>query len=213
MLTTVSSLLQQPLPQGQKPLVSLPVINPRQDVKEETKENPSAQESTFGGDRFIRYGRTAGLVGGSGVAAYRLGEKTGFLLEEAAKALQASNGNIQAALPSIKNVLGAGLQGAGISAMVSAGISTAVNIVAATRGDIDKSTAFSNVFSDSISGAMAGFGGVAAAGAGNILMRSMGMVGLPLTIVTTVLGVAGGVATGKLSEAMSKPLSEADLST
>ena len=213
MLTTVSSLLQQPLPVAQQPSASALANSPRQAETEATKETPAAKESTFGADRLISYGRTASLIGGSGVAAFQLGEKTGFLLQEAAKALQASNGNVQAAMPSIKNALGAGLQGAGISALVSAGISTAVNMVAATRGDIDKSTAFSNVFSDSISGAMAGFGAVAASGAGNILMRSMGMVGLPLTVITTVFGVAGGVATGKLSQAMNKPLPEADLSS
>ncbi len=211
MLTTVSSLLQH-----SQPLVQTATASQSKSAKIETqaesKQETEATKSSFGGDSFLKYGRMASLVGGSGFAAYRLGEKTGNLIQEAGKALNQSNGNFQAALPSIKNALGAGIQGAGLSAMVSAGISTVVNGIAASRGEIDKGTAFSNVFSDSISGAMAGFGSVATSGAGNLMMRSMGMVGLPLTIATTVLGVAGGVALGKLSQAMGKPLPEADLS-
>lgn len=224
MLNTVSSLLQHAQPLAQIAMAKPSQVVPKTPTDavtaqsgQETDSTASASStpstsSTLGNDTFLKYGRTASLVGGSAVAAYRLGEKTGNLIQEVGKSLEQSNGNFQAALPSIKNALGAGLQGAGLSAMVAAGISTVVNGVAASRGEIDKNTAFSNVFADSISGAMAGFGSVSAAGAGSLMMRSLGMAGLPLTIATTVIGVAGGVALGKLSQAMSKPLPEPDLS-
>lgn len=217
MLTTVSSLLHSPqsLAQIAAPLQQVIASPKAESLQSEQSQqtDSSSTSSTWGGDKFLKYGRTAGLVAGSGFAAYRLGEQTGNLLKEAAKAINESNGNFQAALPSIKSALGAGLHGAGLSAMVSAGISTVVNGVAASRGDIDKNTAFSNIFADSISGALAGFGSVSAAGTGSLIMRSLGMAGLPLTIATTVIGVAGGVAMGKLSQAMSQPLPEPDLST
>lgn len=200
MLNAVSNLIQT----QQIPLQ--PVTGPTEKAGKTGKPAAPAQadKSTgLGEDRYVSYGRLAGLAAGGGFAAYKLGNQTATHFQELAAALKTSagaGGSFQAALPALQKIGLASMKGAGLSAMVTAGVSAISNGVGVARGKFDGQTAVQNVISDSIGGAIGGFGAVTAAGAGTMLLQSFGMVGLPLTIGTVAFGALGGVSTGMLAQ-------------
>ena len=173
---------------------------PSSESTEATGSNKTEQQA-YTPDTLTTLGRMAGHAAGGGFAAYKLGGDTAAHIRKVAESIKGTPdapGSIKAAMPSIQKAMFNGLKGAGLSAMVSAGVSAVTNGVSVVSGKTDSQTAFNNVVGDTISGAVGGFTGVTAAGAGNLLLSSMGMGGLPLTIGTVAFGAAGGVLGGKL---------------
>lgn len=169
-------------------------------TKPEAKPAKEESKSPLGEDRFLEYGRLAGLAAGGGFASYKLGSQVAEQFKELANALKPGQGNLQSAMPSIQKIAGTSMKGAGLSALVAAGVSAVSNGISVARGQTDGQTALSNVVSDGVSGAIGGFGAVSAAGMGTLLLRSFGMAGLPLTIGTVALGAVGGIFTGRLGQ-------------
>lgn len=212
MLNTVSTLLQQPIPQTVvQPLPSSSVpAEPQPSVQKDTQPAPAEQKksSALGEDQLLLYGQYAGLAAGGGFAAYRMGAKVAAQIQDIHKAFQSDQG-LGGEIPpnammGIQGVLTTGMHGAGLSAMVAAGVSVLSNGIAAMRGQVDTQTATSNVVSDAISGAMGGFTAVTAAGAGNLMLGAMGLTGLPLTVATVALGAAGGLLGGQVAHKLNQ---------
>lgn len=202
MLNAVSSQLQR---------AGIPATRPTAPVAPQAKPAasaaPEAQPEALGEDRVLLYGRNIALGAGGAVAGYRLGHQMADHMQEAAKALKAENG-FQAALPSIQKVLGSGMRGAGISALVTGAVSAVSHGISLAQGKTDGKTVISNVISDAVSGGIGGFGGVTAAGAGNLILRSFGIAALPLTIGTVAFGAVGGVLAGKLAQKLQNSAAE-----
>lgn len=193
MLNTVSNLLQQQIPQT----VVQPLPSSSGAAKPQSSLEP--KKAPLGEDTLLIYGQYAGLAAGGGFAAYRLGGKVAEQMKEVAKAFKTPpNKDLPSALPGVKNLFGSGMQGAGLSALVAAGVSAISNGVSVMQGKTDSATATQNVIGDALSGAIGGFTAVTAAGAGTLLLGSMGVAGLPLTIATIAFGAAGGVLGGRL---------------
>lgn len=170
-----------------------------------TESTDAETQQAYTPDTLTTLGRMAGHAAGGGFAAYKLGGQTATHIREATEAYKGTPeapGGIKAALPGIQKVMFNGLKGAGLSALVSAGVSAVTNGVGVVSGKTDSQTAFNNVVGDTISGAVGGFTGVTAAGAGNLLLSSMGMAGIPLTIGTVAFGAVGGILGGKLVSGM-----------
>ena len=188
MLNAVSSLIQtNPLPATASPATA-PAAKPV----------AAPEKSALGEDTYQGYVRLGGLAAGGGFAAYKLGNQVASHYKELAAALKPDANNLPAATPALQKVIGTSMKGAGLSALVAAGISAVSNGVLVAQGKSDAQTAVKNVVSDSITGAIGGFGAVSAAGAGSLILGSMGLVGLPLTIGTVIFGAAGGVLSGRL---------------
>lgn len=188
MLSTVSNLLQVPTPGLSS--------SPGKSVTPSPKADETQSAESLSGD-VARIGRLAGLAAGGGFAAYKLGDKASNHIKEVADAIKTGSG-LQPAMPGIKNLMGVGVKGAGLSAMVAAGVSAVTNGIEVVQGKQSGQTAVQNVITDSMSGAIGGFGAVTAAGAGSLLLKSMGMAGLPLTIGTVAMGAAASVGMGTL---------------
>ena len=142
---------------------------------------------------------------GGGFAAYKLGAQMGQNIKSIfAKPAPAPNPGSQITaggfMTGMKNVAITGFKGAGLSALVGAGVSAVANGVGVATGKVDSSQAVSNVVGDTITSAVGGLGAVTLAGLGNMALGSMGVAGLPLTIVTVGLGAAGGVGASFLKD-------------
>jgi len=199
MLNAVSSLLQT----SQIPVGPTPAAKPAA---------PAAAkgESVLGSDSFRNYSRLAGLAAGGGFAAYKLSDKVAASYKELAEALKPDANNLAAATPALQKIIGSSMKGAGLSALVASGISAITNGISVARGQSDAKTAVNNVVSDSITGAIGGFGAVSLGGAGTMLLSSFGLVGLPLTIGTVAIGAAGGVLAGRLGQKLQDSQKAAD---
>jgi len=198
-LNAVSAQLQSYAPTRQPEQVQ-PKLKPETQTADKgtaDKETPGAE--TFGEDQLLVYGRLAGQAVGGGLVAHRLGNDVAKHIREINKVLEGRpKDGMNAALPSFKRLAGAGMQGAGLAALISAGFSAVSNGVSIARGKTDSQQAMKNVMSDTIGGALGGFSAVSAAGAGTILLSSMGMAGLPLTIGNAIFGAAGSVLGSQL---------------
>lgn len=191
MLNAVSSLVQA---------YQIPV-EPAKAGKPSAKPESKPAQSALGEDKFIKYGSLASLAAGGGFAAYKLSGKMAANFKELAEAMKpGQGGNLQAAVPSLQKIAGTTLQGAGLSALVSAGVSAVSNGIGVARGKVDGQTAVKNVMADGISGAIGGFGAVSAGATGSMLLGAFGVVGLPLTIGTVAFGAAGGVLAGRFGQ-------------
>lgn len=116
-------------------------------------------------------------------------QKTGA----AAKGLNPQAGKGGSIIGGVGSVLATGLKGAGLGALVGAGISAVSNGIGVATGQISSGRAMDNVIGDTIGGAVGGLGAVTAAGLGSMLLSKMGVGGLPLTIATVALGAVGGM--------------------
>lgn len=200
MLNAVSNLIQT---QGiQIPASSPTTAKPAAPAKPEAK--PAKPSALGEEDRFVAYSRMAGQAAGGGFAAYKLGDQAATHLQELATVFK-PGGSFQAALPTLQKLGGTTLKGAGLSALVAAGVSAVSNGVSVVRGKLDGQAAVQNVVTDSIGGAVGGLGAVSAAGAGSLMLRSFGIAGLPLTIGTIAFGALGGVAAGKVAQKLQNP--------
>lgn len=192
MLNAVSSLLQTP---------QLPASQPvKPAAKPAAKPAEPAAQSVLGSDTFRTYTRLVGQAAGGGFAAYKLSGKVAANFKEIADALNQPGGNFTTATPALQQIVGSSMSGAGLSALVAGGVSAVSNGFAVARGQSDGNTAVANVLSDTISGAIGGFGAVSMGGMGQLLLGSFGVVGLPLTIGTVAFGAAGGVLAGQLGQ-------------
>jgi len=206
MLSTVSNLLQQQIPQH---IVAQPLPSSSSGVAAEpqsSKKTDDTTTSSLGEDKLLIYGQYVGLAAGGGLAAYRIGGKVAEQMREIAKAFKTPpTKDLPSTLPGVKNLFGSGMQGAGLSAMVAAGVSALSNGVSVMQGKTDSATATKNIIGDALSGALGGFTIVTTAGAGNLLLGSMGVAGLPLTIATVAFGAAGGILGGRLGVSLQAP--------
>lgn len=191
MLNAVSSLLQT----SQIPVspASAPAAKPAAPAAKKDKD-------VLGSDTFRNYSRMAGMAAGGGFAAYKLSGKVADNYKELTLALKPDANNLAAATPALQKIIGSSMHGAGLSAMVAAGVSALTNGISVVRGQSDAKTAVNQVFSDTITGAVGGFGAVSIGGAGHMLLGSFGIAGLPLTIGTVAIGAAGGVLAGRLGQ-------------
>ena len=204
-LSAVSSQLQAP---RLLPPVQLRPVAPMQEAASASQQDEAPEISSpaaakkpaaFGVDTFMRHSRSVGLAAGGGFAAYRLGDTIARQMREIGRVLEGRpNEGLTPVAPNLQKLAASGMQGAGLSAMVSGGVSVVANGIAVVRGQIEGQTAVQNIISDSLSGAISGFSAVSAAGAGNLLLSSMGVMGLPLTVATVAFGAAGSVLSGRL---------------
>lgn len=132
---------------------------------------------------------------GGGFAAYKMGAQMGQNIKGIF-----SGGQGGGFFTGMKNVAVTGFKGAGLSALVGAGVSAVANGVGVATGKVDSSQAVSNVVGDTITSAVGGLGAVTLGGLGNLALSSMGVGGLPLTIITVGLGAAGGVGASFLKD-------------
>lgn len=97
------------------------------------------------------------------------------------------------AMASFKEMGGIAMKGAGVSALVTAGISAVSNGISLAKGTVDTHTAARNVVGDTITGAVGGLAAVTLGGLGGLALVKMGMTGLPVTIASVAIGAATGV--------------------
>lgn len=204
-LSAVSSQLQVPYlpsPAQLRPVAPVQEAASASEPTSPPEKNPQQADKAaagFGVDTFLRHSRSVGLGAGGGFAAYRLGDSIAKQMREIGRVLEGRpNEGLTPVGPNLQKLAASGMQGAGLSAMVSGGVSLVANGIAVVRGNIEGQTAVQNIISDSLSGAISGFSAVGAAGAGNLLLSSMGVFGLPLTVATVAFGAAGGVLSGRL---------------
>lgn len=207
-LNTVSSLLPPgqlfPVASVQRP-VSPVTTPPAIDTPKTPESTEPISPSIFGSDTFSTFSQYAGQSASGAFAAFQLGERTSHFYREISKAFEggaaAGNGWTQAR-PGIEGAVMSGVHGAGIGALVSAGVAVASYGYQAMQGDISVEELTDHVLTDSLSGAFAGFGGATLGGAGHLIMSSMGMAGLPLKIGTAIAGAIGGVLLAQMSQPM-----------
>lgn len=96
----------------------------------------------------------------------------------------------------MKNIAVTGFKGAGLSALVTAGVSAAANGIGMATGKVTSDVAMKNVVKDTIGGAVGGLTGVTAAGIGGLIFRGGGVMG---TVLSVGLGAVGGVVGGQLA--------------
>jgi hypothetical protein len=153
---------------------------------------PATNTAAFSAD-FTSISSKLAAGAGGGFAAYKMGAQMGnnikSIFAKPNPAEMASGGF----MTGMKNVAITGFKGAGLSALVGAGVSAVANGVGVATGKVESSQAVSNVIGDTITSAVGGLGAVTIGGLGNLALSSMGVAGLPLTIVTVGLGAAGGV--------------------
>ena len=204
-LNAVSAQLQVPhlLPPAQLrppvPVQEAASVSEKDKAPETTPQTSDKKPGAFAVDTFLRHSRSVGLAAGGGFAAYRLGDTIAKQMREIGRVLEGRpNEGLTPVAPNLQKLAASGMQGAGLSAMVAGGVSVIANGIAVVRGNIEGQTAVQNIISDSLSGAISGFSAVSAAGAGNLLLSSMGVIGLPLTVATVAFGAAGSVLSGRL---------------
>lgn len=208
-LNTVSSLLPPgqlfPVASAQRPVSSPTAIptegSPERPASADEKTEPQ-KSSIFGSDTFSTFRQYAGQSASGAAAAFQLGERTSGFFREISKAFEGSGKGWAQARPGIEGAVISGVQGAGIGALISAGVALASHGYQAIQGDISVEQLSDHVLTDALSGAFAGFGGATLGGAGHLLMSSMGMAGLSLKIGTAVAGAVGGVLLAQMSEPM-----------
>ncbi|MBT9548912.1 MAG: hypothetical protein IV090_26205 [Candidatus Sericytochromatia bacterium] len=142
---------------------------------------------------------------GGGFAAYKLGAQMGqniksIFAKPPAPPTPGTQITAGGFMTGMKNVAITGFKGAGLSALVGAGVSAVANGVGVATGKVESGQAVSNVVGDTITSAVGGLGAVTLAGLGNMALGSMGVAGLPLTIITVGLGAAGGVGASFLKD-------------
>lgn len=206
-LNTVSSLLPPghlfPVDTVQAP-ASVVTLSPSTDTSKKPDPKPSKSPGVFGSDTFSTFRKYAGQSASGAFAAFQLGERTSGFYRQISKAFESGStaGGWSRARPGIEGALMSGVQGAGIGALVSAGVAVASYGYQAIQGEISVDELTEHVLNDSLSGAFAGFGGATLGGAGHLIMSSMGMMGLPLKIGTAVAGAVGGVLLAQMSQPM-----------
>lgn len=212
-LNAVSSLLPpaQLFPVRRPQLVvSSPAVT--QDPVAETPESEAGSESdltpeaVFGGDRFSTFSQYTGQAASGAFAAFRLGERTSNFYREISKAFGQGGRGWTQARPGIEGAVMSGVRGAGVGALVAAGVSVISYGFQTAKGDMSIDQMTDHVLSDSLNGAFSGFGGATLGGAGHLIMSSMGMAGLPLKIGTAIAGAVGGVLLSQMSQPMEDSL-------
>jgi hypothetical protein len=192
-LTAVSSLLNTSSAQLETPTLE-PQIAPH-DTPQKAENKDFIQP-----DVLVLTGRLVGHVGGSGFAAYKAAPQMAARLKEMGQLFKTEQpANPQHLLSSMGQIALTGLQGAGLSALVSAGSSIIANGLGVVKDKIDSPVAVQNVISDTLTGAIGGLGAVTLGGTGHLALSAMGLAGLPLTIATVTLGAAGGTLAGHLA--------------
>lgn len=216
-LNTVSSLLPpKQLFRGapvQGPLspVTSPAVNTPEAPTVSKEPTEPKSPGIFGSDTFSNFSQYAGQSASGALAAFQLGERTSGFYRQISKAFESGSavGNgWTLARPGIEGAIMSGVQGAGIGALVSAGVAVASYGYQAVKGEISVEELTEHVLNGSLSGAFAGFGGATLGGAGHLIMSSMGMAGLPLKIGTAIAGAVGGVLLAQMSQPMEDTPSE-----
>lgn len=154
-------------------------------------------------DSFSRVSSMVATGAGGAFAAHKYSETMAesiFNYQELGE-LQGAPG---VAFATFKEMGGIALKGAGMSALVSAGVSVVANGVGLAKGKLDRETAVKNVVGDTITGAVGGLGAVTLGGLGGLALVKMGMTGLPITIATVAIGAATGVAASALRDKLIK---------
>lgn len=104
-------------------------------------------------------------------------------------------------LAGLKTLGSASLKAGGLSAGITAAVSSFQNIGAAFQGKISGKEAVSNVTSDTVGGMLTGTTAGIGAGAATLALRSFGVSGLALSIGAAAAGALGGLGGSKLYEA------------
>lgn len=216
-LNAVSSLLPpaqlfpaaRPKPQVPSPIASVPPVSTVPPVAEapepqDTESPVTADDDAgiFGGDRFSLFSEYAGQAASGAYSAFRHGENTSNFYREISKAFQRGGNGWADARPGIEGAIMSGVRGAGVGALVSAGVAVASHGFQAARGEMSVEDFTDRVLNDALNGAFSGFGGATLGGAGHLIMSSMGMAGLPLKIGTAIAGAVGGVVLAQMSQPM-----------
>lgn len=165
----------------------------------EQPENPTSSPI----DTFRRVSSMVGAGAGGGLAAYKFSEAMAEGMYNHSQ-LGELGGIKGVAFASFKEMGTIGIKGAGVSALVSAGVSAVANGMGLAQGKIDKNTAAKNVVGDTITGAIGGLSAVTLGGLGGLAMVKMGMTGLPITIATVAIGAASGVAAAAIKDKIMK---------
>lgn len=182
------------------PMADLPALPA--ETPEPAEETESASSSIFGSDTFSAFRQYAGQSASGAAAAFQLGERTSNFYREISKAFEGSGNGWAQARPGIEGAVISGVQGAGIGALVSAGVALVSNGYQTMQGKMTVDELSDHVLTDSLNGAFAGFGGATLGGAGHLIMSSMGMAGLSLKIGTAIAGAVGGVLLAQMSQPM-----------
>lgn len=153
----------------------------------------------FGSDSFSSVTSLLAGAGAGGVASYKLSSQ----MADNYKSLF-GNG-FSGFMGGMKQVAITSAKGAGIGALVGAGISVIGNGVQAATGRIEVSEAAHNVVTDTIASAVGGFGAVTLSGLGYLALGKMGLAGTGLTIATVALGAIGGAAAAEVRNKLDGP--------
>jgi hypothetical protein len=194
--------LPRPAERPAAPVANTPVAPSPPVAVDENKAPESPQASIFGSDTFSMFRQYAGQSASGAAAAFQLGERTSGFFREISKAFEGSGNGWTQARPGIEGAVMSGVHGAGIGALVSAGVALVSHGYQTMQGEISVEELSDHVLTDALSGAFAGFGGATLGGAGHLIMSSMGMAGLPLKIGTAIAGAVGGVLLAQMSQPM-----------
>ncbi len=156
----------------------------------------SPSHPPYGNDDLSVVGKTISEASQFGVGALT-GYKYHGTIADASKSIAGSfkTGSFKEIVGSLKTngkIMGtAGVNAAGIGALVSGGISLVSNTVSLAQGNDNLGGAVSNIITDSIKGALSGVGGVAVGGISSLTLSAFKVTGTPLVIAGVVGGAVG----------------------
>ena len=191
-LTAVSSLLKT-VPTQSGAINPEPIVAP-------TTPSDTHNQGFIKADVLVLTGRLVGHAGGGGFSAFKAAPEMAVRMKEVAQLFKTDQPvNTQNLITGMGQIAMTGLQGAGLSALVSAGSSILANGLGVVKDKIDSPEAVKNVISDTLTGAVGGLSAVTLGGAGHLALSAMGLGGIPLTVATVTLGAAGGTLAGHLA--------------
>lgn len=160
---------------------------------------PNVSMPSMNMDNFSKISSLVGNGAGGAVAAYKYSESMAESMYNFSHLGEL--GGVQNVLfASIKEMSALGFKGAGVSALISGGVSLVANGVGMAKGTVDTNKAVRNVVGDTISGAVGGLTAVTAGGLTGLGLVKMGVTGLPITIATVAVGAAAGVGASFLKD-------------
>lgn len=195
-LNLVSNQLQTLYPEVYTSLKASPK-SPTEEAPSDKKE----ENKIFTEDTLSLGVRIGGQAIGGGFAAYKYGGKMASHYKEIYSAIKGGQG-LNGALGSVKGMALTTARSAGLSALVSSGVSMLNNGLGVVRGTVTGTDAVSNVTSDTIAGAVGGLGAASLSGAGHLALSAFGVAGIPLTVGTVAAGAVGGVLMNQLTHSL-----------
>lgn len=158
-----------------------------------------AYPDPYGTDTFSSVTSLLAGAGAGGFAAYKLSSTM-------ADHYQHLFGNgFGGFMGGMKQIAFTSAKGAGLGALVGAGVSVIGNGVQAATGRIETSEAVHNVISDTVASAVGGFGAATLGGLGYLALGKLGLAGTGLTIATVALGAIGGAAAAEVRNKLDGP--------